>query len=82
MLHAELGKTTEAREFHLRSMEVRDMNEPTLGDYCVMARIAEQLGQTQVAETAYRKACSMEDPSAGTAHAIARRRLKTLGKDE
>ena len=79
VLYAENGKSSEAREALLQSIEKGDNEELQDADWYVVGRIAENYGITDAAAEAYRK---IEKPErvAGSSWELAQGRLKTLRK--
>jgi tetratricopeptide (TPR) repeat protein len=79
-LYAEVGKTTEARDTLLRSMELRGLEEPDPDYWYVFGRIAEQFGVRDAAVADYRKLKPPDKEKAlGTStYALAQRRLAIL----
>lgn len=76
-IEAELGDVAAAVRDGRESVALDDGNEPTAADWCVVARIAEQLGQTDDAIAIYRKyARPAAEPI--TIAAYAARRLAAL----
>jgi tetratricopeptide (TPR) repeat protein len=54
-LYAEVGKTKEARDLLLRSMDDLNLDEPNDDYWYALGRIAEQYGEREIAITDYRK---------------------------
>jgi len=80
---AESGRTSEALEFLLKAVALRDEDNPTGVDWYVLGRIAEHLGETGAAESYYRRVeIEPEDlgPSEDSCFALAKRRLEILKK--
>jgi len=83
-LYAETGKTKEARELLLRAMDELNLDEPNDDYWYAFGRIAEQLGERDVAIEDYRK---LEKPKAVVAiptssYLLAQNRLKAMGAKE
>ena len=83
-LYAEVGKTTEARETLLRSMELRGLEEPDPDYWYVFGRIAEQFGVRDAAVADYQK---LKPPDEGNAlatstYVLAQRRLAVLEREK
>ena len=78
-VHAELGKTNEARQALLLCIEARDASQPDPDDWYVLGRIAEQYALSDIAAAAYRKVAVAKVPSALTPYARAQKRLEALG---
>jgi tetratricopeptide (TPR) repeat protein len=80
-LYAEVGKTTEARQLILRSLDVAGRDVPRDHDWYVFGRIAENYGERAAAIAAYGKvkkpANEFELPE--STFLLASRRLKALG---
>ncbi len=80
-LYAETGKTKEAREVLLRSMDELNLDEPDDDYWYAFGRIAEQYGERDIAIANYRK---LEKPKFKLAmptssYVLAQMRLKVLG---
>jgi len=80
-LYAEVGKLREAQETLARSMDLADADEPREKDWYVLGRIAEQLGERDVAIADYRKLKRPTDPMTvpQSSYSLAQLRLKILG---
>ena len=77
-LYAEVGKTTEAREVLLQSMETGASEEPESDDWYVLGRIAEQYGELEAAVAAYGKVDSPGQETSDSTYVLAQRRLAAL----
>jgi tetratricopeptide (TPR) repeat protein len=82
-LYAEVGKTQEARDLLLRSMDGLNLDAPTDDYWYAFGRIAEQYGEREVAIADYHK---LELPKQTLAvplstYRLAQQRLKVLGAD-
>ena len=55
-VHAELGKTKEAREVLIQAMDLLNLDEPNSDYWYAFGRIAEQYGETEVARADYQQA--------------------------
>jgi tetratricopeptide (TPR) repeat protein len=80
VLYAENGKSAEAREALLESMEKNSDDELVDGDWYVVGRIAENYGITDAAAEAYRNISKPKEPSGGSVWELAQNRLKGLGR--
>ena len=80
VLYAEVGRTADAREMLLKMMELEGLDDPDPKSWYVIGRIAEQLGLTEAAASAYGKLDSHGDEEEHTStYTLAQRRLKALG---
>jgi tetratricopeptide (TPR) repeat protein/transglutaminase-like putative cysteine protease len=79
-VYAELGRTTEAREFVLRSMVIEGLDQPDSVDWFVFGRIAEHYGVRDAATAMYRKVAPPENEveTATSTYRLAQRRLGIL----
>jgi tetratricopeptide (TPR) repeat protein len=79
-LYAETGKSVEAREVLLQSLDLRGYEEPDPDSWYVFARIAETYGETAAAREMYARVTKPESdldiPS--STYALAQRRLAAL----
>jgi tetratricopeptide (TPR) repeat protein/transglutaminase-like putative cysteine protease len=80
-LYAEFGKTKEARDLLLRSMDDLNLDEPNDDYWYALGRIAEQYGEREIAVADYRK---LEKPKeklavSTSSYTLAQARLKVLG---
>ncbi|MGD0629867.1 MAG: hypothetical protein ABR987_10960, partial [Terracidiphilus sp.] len=80
-LYAETGKTKEARDLLLRSMDDLNLDEPDDDYWYAFGRIAEQYGERETAIADYRK---LEKPKEilalpTSSYRLAQTRLKVLG---
>lgn len=81
-LYADTGKTKEARELLLRSMDDLNLDQPDDDYWYAFGRIAEQYGEREVAIADYRK---VEKPKFALAiptssYTLARMRLRAMGE--
>ncbi|HEV2287024.1 MAG TPA: hypothetical protein VGR80_13340, partial [Steroidobacteraceae bacterium] len=79
-LYAEAGKTREAREVLLQSMDARGLSEPNSDFWYAFGRIAEQFGERDIAIADYQRvkpASDAADDSLAT-YRLARNRLAVL----
>ena len=83
-LYAEVGKTKEARDLLLRSMDNLNLDEPDDDYWYAFGRIAEQYGERDVAIADYRKLVKPKEALAipTSSYRLAQTRLKVLGADE
>jgi tetratricopeptide (TPR) repeat protein len=81
-LFAEIGEISQARDLLLRSLELRANEEPQSDDWYVLGRIAEQIGITEAALSAYNKVLKPKEDYllADSTYALAQRRLAVLAK--
>jgi transglutaminase-like putative cysteine protease/tetratricopeptide (TPR) repeat protein len=80
-LYAEVGRSVQAREALLESLEVRGRDEPEPHDWYVLGRIAENYGEMETARDDYRRVIPPEDSRlGGSTYLLARKRLAVLGK--
>jgi Flp pilus assembly protein TadD len=82
-LYAETGKTKEARDLLIRSMDELNLDEPNDDYWYAFGRIAEQYGERDIAIADYRK---LEKPKQvltipSSSWELAQMRLKVLGAD-
>jgi tetratricopeptide (TPR) repeat protein len=77
-LYAETGKTLEARDALLRSMDDAGRDDPAPHDWYVLGRIAEDYGATDAALAAYNKVEKPKDTLNGSTYVLAQKRLKGL----
>ena len=79
-LYAENGKTREAREVILKTMELWGLEEPNSQSWYVLGRIAEQYGLNDVAAAAYQRVEKPEEAwmAASDSWALAQRRLAAM----
>jgi tetratricopeptide (TPR) repeat protein/transglutaminase-like putative cysteine protease len=83
-LYAETGKTKEARDLLLRSMDDLNLDEPSDDYWYAFGRIAEQYGEREIAIADYRR---LEKPKQvlsipTSTYELAQMRLKALGADK
>jgi hypothetical protein len=78
---AELGKTNDARENLLRSLDDRN-SPPGDNEWYVLGRIAEDFGLDDIALKLYGKVSPPKLPGERTAYRLVQRRLKKQGKAE
>jgi tetratricopeptide (TPR) repeat protein len=79
-LYAETGKSLEAREALLQSMDDAGRDEPAPHDWYVLGRIAENYGATEAAVAAYKRVDKPKESVASSTWVLAERRMKALGK--
>ncbi len=77
-LYAETGKTLEARDALLRSMDDAGRDDPAPHDWYVLGRIAEDYGATDAAAAAYHRVEKPKDTLNGSTYVLAQKRLKNL----
>jgi tetratricopeptide (TPR) repeat protein len=77
-LYAEAGKSLEAREALMQSMDVAGRDEPASHDWYVLGRIAENYGAKEAAIDAYKRVEKPERLDASDTYILAERRLKAL----
>jgi tetratricopeptide (TPR) repeat protein len=79
-LYADLGRTSEARETILKSIEASNDDTPAPSDWYVLGRIAEQYGVTDAAVAAYGRVTKPERESdmSSSTYLLAQRRLEIL----
>ena len=76
-IYAEAGKTVEAREALLNSMDRRQREQPTSDDWYVLGRIAESYGVRDAAIAAYKRV-DKDDSGDGTVWQLTSRRLEKI----
>ena len=80
-LYAEVGRSVQAREALLESLEIRGRDEPEAHDWYVLGRIAENYGEMETARDDYKRVTVPEDfPRGGSTYLLAQKRLAVLGK--
>jgi tetratricopeptide (TPR) repeat protein len=79
-LYAETGKSLEAREALLESMDNAGREEPADYDWYVLGRIAENYGATEAALAAYKRVEKPATTIASSTYVLAERRVKAIGK--
>ena len=79
-LYAETGKSLEAREALLQSMDDAGRDEPAEHDWYVLGRIAENYGATDAAMAAYKRVEKPKTQLASSTYVLAERRVKALAK--
>jgi tetratricopeptide (TPR) repeat protein len=62
-VYAELGKTKEAREVLLQSLDARALSQPDANHWYALGRIAEQYGEHEIALEDYAKVTAPTDPA-------------------
>jgi len=77
-LYAETGKSLEAREALLRSMDDAGREDPASHDWYVLARIAENYGATDAALAAYKRVKKPAHASNDDTYVLAQRRLAAI----
>lgn len=77
-LYAETGKSLEAREALLQSMDDAGRDEPADHDWYVLGRIAENYGATDAALAAYRRVTKPVTELASSTYVLASRRIREL----
>ncbi len=80
-LYAETGKTKEARDLLMHSMDELNLDEPNDDYWFAFGRIAEQYGERDAAIADYRKLQKPKEPMAlpTSSYQLAQTRLKALG---
>ncbi|HJW94389.1 MAG TPA: DUF3857 domain-containing protein [Thermoanaerobaculia bacterium] len=78
-LYAETGKSLEAREALLKSMDDAGRDDPASHDWYVLARIAENYGATDAALAAYKRVKKPAHASSDDTYVLAQRRLAAIG---
>lgn len=79
-LYAETGKTIEARDALLKSMDDAGRDDPAPHDWYVLGRIAEDYGATDAAIAAYKRVDKPNESLAGSTYVLAQKRLSGLKK--
>jgi tetratricopeptide (TPR) repeat protein len=81
-IFAEAGKSVEAREILLQSLDVRGLEEPDSDAWYVFGRISENYGEVEAAIGMYAKVTKPESQSdvPSSTFALAQRRLSVLNK--
>lgn len=77
-LYAETGKSLEAREALLESMDTAGREEPAAHDWYVLGRIAENYGAKDAALAAYKKVEKPKTSMATSTYLLAERRIKAM----
>jgi tetratricopeptide (TPR) repeat protein len=77
-LYAESGKTVEARQALLKSIDGRHTEEPSSADWFVIGRIAEDYGLPDAAAAAYKRV-DKEEATGLTTWELAQRRMTAMG---
>jgi hypothetical protein len=77
-LYAEKGKTREAREMLLRTMELQGLEQPNEAIWFGFGLVAEQYGLNDVALSLYRRGEAVPDPTPGSTHNLALLREKII----
>ncbi len=78
-LYAELGRSVQAREALLESLERRKRGEPEAHDWYVLGRIAETYGELETAREDYSRVTPPdEQPLGGSTYLLAKKRLADL----
>jgi hypothetical protein len=77
-LYAETGKTSQARELLLKTIEAGEMEEPDSEVWFGFAKIAEQYGENQAARAMYSRVEKPKMEYPGTSYSMAQRRLEAL----
>lgn len=77
-LYAETGKTLEAREALLKSMDDAGRDDPAPHDWYVLGRIAEDYGATDAAIAAYKRVEKPVETLNGSTYVLAQKRLSGL----
>ena len=80
-VYAEVGKTQEARELFLQSMDKLNLDAPDSDYWYGFGRIAEQYGQRDIAISLYSRVTEPKDPKLrpSSSYALAQLRLGILG---
>lgn len=78
-LYAEIGKSSEARDALLKSLDAGDQEEPESHDWYVLGRIAENYGIRDEAIEAYRRV-TKEEVTAGSSWVLAQKGLERLAR--
>jgi tetratricopeptide (TPR) repeat protein len=79
-LYAETGKSLEAREALLKSMDDAGRDDPASHDWYVLARIAENYGANDAALAAYNRVKKPAHPSNDDTYVLAQKRLAAMKK--
>ena len=77
-VYAEMGKTTEARQTILQSIELAGKEEPASEDWYVFGRIAENYGEYEAALECYGKVEAPEIPAQDSTHRLTANRLELM----
>ncbi|HET7437403.1 MAG TPA: DUF3857 domain-containing protein [Thermoanaerobaculia bacterium] len=77
-LYAETGKSLEAREALLQSMDTAGREDPAPHDWYVLGRIAENYGAKDAAVAAYKKVEKPKTSIASSTYLLAERRMKAM----
>lgn len=77
-LYAESGKSVEARQALLKSMDTRGSYDPQSSDWFVLGRIAEAYGVRDAAVSAYKRV-EKDDVTGLSTWELAQKRMAVLG---
>ena len=77
-LYAETGKSLEARDALLRSMDEAGREEPASHDWYVLGRIAENYGARDAAIAAYKRVAQTKDTGSDSTYLLAKRRMEAM----
>jgi tetratricopeptide (TPR) repeat protein len=77
-LYAETGKSLEARDALLRSMDEAGREEPASHDWYVLGRIAENYGARDAAIAAYKRVQQTKDTGSDSTYVLAKRRMEAM----
>lgn len=77
-LYAEQGKTKQARDLLLKTMEAGHLLEPDSAIWLALGSIAEQYGEAEAARSMYARVEKSESEGPGSNYSIAQQRLITL----
>lgn len=79
-LYAEVGKSAEAMQLVVRRMTMAGQEAPTSADWYLLGRVMESYGLFSLAREAYEKVENDEDREADSTWALARMKLRGLGR--
>jgi tetratricopeptide (TPR) repeat protein len=77
-LYAQSGKSAQARELLLKSMDVASLEEPDSAIWFGFGKLAEQYGELQVAQLIYSRVEKPKSDTPGSSYSLAQQRLLAL----
>ncbi len=79
-VYAQAGKTSQAREYLLKAMDVAQLEEPNSEVWFGFGLIAEQYGAVDAAESMYRRVEENEFEYPGSSYALSQQHLAAMGR--